>query len=54
MADQTVRIEDHDQKSRVAYEMAQVLFNAHPSTDKDAFLDLVKECVEALNSNLVR
>lgn len=54
MADQTVRIEDNEPKARVAYEMAQTLFRGHPSEDKEAFLDLVKECMKALNTRTMR
>lgn len=50
MADQTVRIEDKDQKARVAFDMAQMMFKGHPSDDNEAFLDLVKESMKALNT----
>ncbi len=55
MADQTVRIEDTQSKAYIAFEMAKYLWlnskDAHPDMEtKEEFLDLVKECMGALNT----
>jgi hypothetical protein len=56
MADQTVKIANpNDGKHRVAYEMAIALWrNEHGASPKmstqEEFLDLVKDCMYALNS----
>lgn len=58
MADQTIAIEERDTKSRVAYEMAQMLwYNSHADLNMDhkkEFLDLVQECTRALNGSAAR
>ena len=58
MADQTVKIEDKESKYRVAFDMALLIMTNsenYPRYDnKDEFLDLVTECVQALNSRASR
>lgn len=59
MADQTVRVQNlQPPKYAVAYEMAKDIWfgsgNSINLDTKDEFLDLVKDCVKALNTNASR